>query len=221
MNLLQLVQALQRESGTGNQAISSVASLSGESLRLLNWVLQADLTIQSLVYDWLYLWVGDATAVTTGIGVNTYAGPSDLNVWDRESFFIDGTAVSVVEDFDRSTFPRTAATGKPNSIYILPNNQLRVYPTPDAAYDITFDYWKKPVQMAVANTSESVIPSQFRYAIVFEALSYYATFENAQEAMAKASQGISTWLPKLEAHQKPGHQGGTLSNGYDFAIQAV
>jgi hypothetical protein len=220
MNLLQLVQALQEESGSGNQRITSIASAAGETLRLVNWIIRADLSLQSRFWDWRFLWAEAASPITTGTGTSTYAAPSDLKVWNRDSFYLDGQWISDVRDYDVRDFPRDGAQGVPSTIFIMPNNQIRLYPTPDDAYSLMFEYYRKPVEMPIANTSESIIPHHFSYAIVYLALSYYATFENAQDAMAKAQQGIAEWLPKLEADQLPNHIGGTQSNGYDFAIRA-
>jgi hypothetical protein len=222
MNLLKLVQTLQTESGTGNMPISNVATATGEALRLVQWVITADLTLQAHAVDWKFLWTFPSAPITTGAGTSTYAGPSDLNVWKRDAFVIDGIQISEdnVMDYNAATFPRGAATGRPYSVYIMPNNQIRLFPTPNAAYDIEYEYYRKPVEMAQANGSQSVIPSPYDWVIVYEALSYYATFENAAESAAKAQQGMAAWFPKLEANQKPGHQYGTISDGNDLVVRA-
>jgi hypothetical protein len=220
MNLLQMVQALQEESGSGNQRITSIANATGETLRLVNWIIRADLVIQSKFWDWKFLWRESTQPLTTGAGTATYAGPADLKVWNRKGFYLDDQWIADVQDFDSLNFPRGLSAGQPSAIYIMPNNQIRFSPTPDDAYDLTYEYYRTPYEMPIANASEPLIPAHFRYAIVFLALSYYATFENAPDAMSKAQQGIAEWMPKLEADQLPNHLGGTQSNGYDFAIRA-
>lgn len=220
MNLLQKLIHLQEQSGSGNQTVTTVTGLTGEALRLLNWVIQADLAIQSEVTDWKFLWKAATSPITTGAGTRDYPAVSDLNVWDRESFCINGEFLPKAEDFNRQTFPKTAASGPPSQVFIMPDNSIRLYPTPDQAYEIEYDYWRKPVEMPVDNDSASVIPSQFHWAIVYEALNYYATFEDAPEAAEKAKIGLQTWYPKLEASQKPNHGYGTVSDGNNIEVIA-
>lgn len=221
MNYLQKVQALQEESGSGSSQISTVVGVTGEILRLKNWIDTADLTIQSQYVDWKFLW-REGAPIVTGIGSSDYVGPENLNVWDFESLKIDGQKLSDVQYYETENFPTSASAGRPTSVFVLPNNRLRLYPTPDAAYTITADYWAVPQSMKLTtpqDTAQSVIPSQFHRVVIYTALQMLAKWENAPELANLAQDGIEQWYPKLEAHQLPGqHQMGTRADGNFFTI---
>jgi hypothetical protein len=210
VTFLELVQSLQSESGAGSASIATVVGATKEALRLRNWVRRADLWIQSRYADWKFLWVEDYE-FTTGSGTRDYAGPENLNVWDPKSFRLAGERLPALRDYDAATHP-AEASGTPQFLYLLPSNRLRLVPTPNAAFIVTGDYWRRPVELDVENdTSESVIPEQFHPLIVYVALGYYANFEGAGEIKKQAEEGVSYWLPALEAHQLVGHQRGSLS----------
>jgi hypothetical protein len=218
---LQHLQRFQRESGSGNVPITTVLNLTGEGLRLKDQIQQATKFIQTAAGDWNFLYVFPPAPITTGAGTSDYVGPSDLNLWNRKAFRIDGRKVPrySVLDYDAETFP-TAQSGRPSRIFILPNNRLRLWPTPDAAYEITYEYWQKYVPFAESNTDVSIIPDPYDELILYKALEYYATFEDAPEIMEKAMKGWEEWWPKLEAHEKPNHTYGLMSDDNDIVIVA-
>lgn len=219
MNFLQLVQALQEESGSGGQTISSLANVTGESLRLKNWIRRANLAIQSQWVDWKFLWV-EGASITTGAGTQDYAAPaSTVNVWDRKSFKVDGEWMEPLLEYDATTFPISPGSGKPTQAYLLPSRQLRMEPTPNAAYTVTADYWRTPADLT-DNSDVSLIPEPFRMVIVYQALMYYANWERAEEAKQHAREGLELWYPMLQARELPNHQRGTVSNGNDIQVVA-
>lgn len=223
MTYLELVKALQEESGSGSSSIATLVGVSGEPLRLRNWIDTANLTIQSQWVDWKFLW-NEATPITTGVDSSDYVGPEDLNVWDKQSFRIDGVPVpkTSVQEYLVKDFPVTNATGKPNRIFIMPNNQLRVYPTPDAAYTVTANYWRTPLSLKLdtdIDNATPLIPPQFHRVVINMALQLLGTWENAPEIVQTGREGLDLWWPLLVAHQAPEHQEGTMSSGNDLVIR--
>lgn len=220
MDFLSLVQALQEESGTSSATISSLAGVTGEALRLKNWVRRANLAIQSKYTNWNFLFVDADVIASTGIGTADYAAPNDINQWDRASFKIDGVRVdeSNVLTYTPSEFP-DAQSGTPTRVYIMPDKSLRLWPTPASALDVVAAYWKVPVDLSV-NADVSLIPAQFHPLIVYEALRYYANWEKAEEIKAQALEGIAEWMPRLEASELPDKQAITRSDGNMIQIIA-
>jgi hypothetical protein len=228
MNFLQLVQQLQLESGAGNAPITNVSSQIGEGRRLVDWISSANLRIQSMYVDWKYLRSELPDTYQTGIGQQDYAPPDDLNYWNKKSFIVDDIDIPAFEfrpRIDRLNRNDDTDEGRPNTVAVLDNNQLRFYPTPDDAYVVEAEYWVRPIDLdptaTDANSQISLIPEQFHWLIVWEGLRYYANYENAEDSKAQAMEGIALWQPKLEAHQLRGSQDGTVADENVIVIRAV
>src|SRR6266404_8426396 len=97
---LALVQDLYREVGAAGgapaNAIPTIVGATGEILRLVNYVHDAELEIQNLWVDWkwlrktltFYTGAQDQTGIYTTQNGSVSAFPTDLAEWDWESFFI-------------------------------------------------------------------------------------------------------------------------------------
>src|ERR1700683_3935938 len=97
---LQLVQDLYREvgaaGGTPTTAIPTTVGVTGEILRLVNYVHDAELEIQNIWVDWkwlrktltFYTGTQNQTGIFTTQNGAVSATPTDLAEWDWESFFI-------------------------------------------------------------------------------------------------------------------------------------
>lgn len=224
MNFLQLVNQLQFESGAGNAPLQTVVGQTGESLRLVDWIRQANMRIQTMYVDWKFLRSQLLPTFITGIGVQDYAAPEDHNYWNMTSFVIDDIDVPAVEFHPITDRFEVTGTGRPDKVVILDDNKLRVWPIPDAGYQIEAEYFIQPVDLdptaSDPNTQISLIPEQFHWLIIYDALRYYANYENAAEIMNQAREGIALWMPKLEAHQLRGSQAGTIADGNEIVIRA-
>ena len=210
MNFLTLVQELHRESGSGGTAPSTLSGLRGENLRLKKWVEQANNFIQQEYTDWKFLW-GQHT-LTTQAGTSTYAPlltsghispASQIGEYDRETFFLDGDQIPVVNYLDVKSENRETATGTPWRAVIMPNDAIRLDNTPDGEYALQFDYWASPVSL-VLEDDEPVFPVRFHRAIIGKALMYYGTYENAPEILQQGQIIFTDYFTALEADQLPG-----------------
>src|ERR1700747_1122553 len=97
---LQLVQDLYREvgaaGGTPSSAIPTTVGVTGEILRLVNYVHDAELDIQNKWVDWkwlrktltFYTGTQNQTGIFTTLNGAISAQPTDLAEWDWKSFFI-------------------------------------------------------------------------------------------------------------------------------------
>lgn len=199
MDFLTLSKTLARESGSSSSTLTTVSGVTGENMRFVNWIRQANKDIQSLWANWKFNFA--QAADTTSIGVSINAAPNDLSYWDTKRFKIDGEAVSAVDYADWSESSATE-TGKPALIVIMPDNGLMFVPTPDAIYSVTGDYYKVPQELT-DNADVPRIPEQFHDIIWLYALVSYAYFEAADEVLQRAKDRLSERLPRLEASQLP------------------
>jgi hypothetical protein len=224
MNFLQLVNQLQFESGAGNAPLTSVIGQTGETKRLVDWVRQANIRIQTMYVDWKFLRSQLEPTFITGIGMQDYAAPDDLNYWNMKSFVLDDIDIRATEYHPIDDRFQSNTIGRPDKVSVLDDNQLRFWPVPDGGYLVEAEYFIKPVDLdpmvVDANSQISLIPEQFHWVIVYDALRYYANYENAPEIMNQAREGIALWMPRLEAHQLRGSQVGTIADGNEIVIRA-
>lgn len=201
---LELSRMVQSEVGESGVPMSSVVSGSTALLRIAQWVSKGDLETQARWLDWDFMHVGTWSA-TTSIGVAAVSAPTDIGVWDEDSFYLDyNTAThSRIKTLDYPTWRAMYRQGvKPNQrptiVAIKPDRSLILESPPDAAYLLTADYWKRPTKLAV-DADTSTIPEEFERIIVARAKLFYGEFHSAAEIISGASAEYDDLLDKLEA----------------------
>jgi len=228
---LQLVQQLQRDLGVTGAAIPAVTGQSSINEKLVNWIADADEFIQSLYWDWKFLWSEYSIATVAGNPAPTV--PSDLGVWDRESFWLDYTLATKkkLEYLDYYEWRDSLGHGvktnsKPNYITIKPNNSIILERPPDAVYTLTGEYWKTPARMT-ANADVSAIPAQFHRIIVVQAKLWYAeeeeiptVYQAAQAELMGDEKGNLGLMDKLKSHQLPGQDVRRMAQGPSMTVVA-
>lgn len=203
MTFLELAQALRRECGESGSGPTTVSGQAGVYERLVNWIKQADMLIQNKWRNWNFLW--NTGSVSVVLGTQDYAGPSDIGWYDLDTFALDGNEIEVIpyaryrDSADRFT---TMTASQPLYVVVLPNKQLRMVPTPDTSYTLTFDYFKAPTRLS-ANADESAIPSQFHDIIVARAMILYGNSENAPEIRQQGMEAYAENIMRLEASELP------------------
>lgn len=195
MTFLQLVRALRREASVSGDGPTTTLNQSGEMARLVEWIQIAHNSIQTQYVDWFFLWATGSQAVTT----RTPTSPADLNVWDIERFYIDGSPLSVIEYKDYEP-PVTIATRKPSVVIIKPDNSLLLDSIPDTSYTLSYDYYINP-KVLVIDSDTPLIPEKFHYAIIGDALMRYAKYESASELLAQGQAYFDEFMHKLRNHQ--------------------
>ena len=198
MNFLQGVQEVVRLCDISKTtAPTSVLSQTGDLKKAVEYFQQAHEEIQNLWFDWDYLWGNDT--ITTTANIATYEGNSELGIWDASRVFYDNDQLDVYEWHDYT--PDTSlSTGAPDFAVIRPDNTLLIVPTPDAAYTITYDFYKVP-KLLVDNTDQPLIPDRFRRAIVGRAVMLYGIYESAPEAVMLGESIYNQYMAVLEKHQ--------------------
>lgn len=194
MTRLDLVKELIRLSGLTSQMPSSTISQPGLYGRAVGHIDAAYEEIQSLYLDWSFLWA--SSSFTTTAGIAHYVGASDLNAWG--GLYLDGVPIRIYDWPDGPDL--SDAQGIPIRGFIRPDNRIELKPIPDGAYQIDFEYYRKPSAMT-EDAHEPLIPSQFQRIIVARALVMLANFEAAEELKAQGMEMYQTYLTALQDHQ--------------------
>lgn len=228
MNLLQLVQRAAQECAVTG-AIVTVANLSGEQLRVLNWVQTAWQEVQSKHNDWEFMrssnLAGGGVSFVPAAGVpvtplGTGAGTigvtaANFGKWVPGTFRTWLTSVGTNNEtylddigFDewRNAYMygalRTVQT-RPVAIAPGPAMQLCVGPPTNGLYTVTGDYYTAPTSMTVDADLPTGLPSGYDMVIVYQAMLYYGGYEAAPEVLDRGTVGYSKLMSEMEAKWLP------------------
>jgi hypothetical protein len=216
MNLLQLVNQTRVECGVSGPTLASAQNLTGESARILAWVQQAWIDVQTSKEDWLFL--REPFEFNTVAQQWEYtpanAGLTNFGNWKRDSFrassvnnlyrdeqlmnYMDWTTYRNLYRYAnmRNTYAR------PVVVSITPNKDLAFGSTPDQAYTIVGEYYTQPVTLS-ADTDIPGIPDRFQMIIVYRAMMYYAGYESAAEVLARGDFEYRRLYSRMEIDQLP------------------
>ena len=200
---LELCKKVRSECGLSGTGPAAVTGQSGMDAKIVSWVQDADVEIQSLWLDWDFLHA--EFSADTVVGTAAVAAPSDIGIWDDESFYLDYTSASYKKltkmDYKtwRSTFRNGTKTNqKPDFFVVKPDQSLILESPPDAIYSLTAEYWMRPQKMT-ANGDYSVIPEEYERVIVARAKMMYAEHDSASDIMLSSQVEYDYLLDRLEA----------------------
>jgi hypothetical protein len=200
---LTLVQDLYREvgaaGGTPANAIPTTVGVTGEILRLVNYIHDAELDIQNMWVDWkwlrktltFYTGTQNQTGIFTTSGGSVSAQPADLAEWDWNSFFIypaGSTQSQQLATFEwqsvRGEVFITTSFAQPWRVIVMPDNTFRFDNIPDQSYQCFCEYRSVPYDLK--NDGDiSNIPGRFANRLIVElARIKYGMFENSPEQLA-------------------------------------
>ncbi len=242
---LTLVNDLWREVGAAGSPLTTTVNPTGEALRLVNWIHDAELDIQNLWVDWKWLRkvldcytpAGSNLGIFTASSGGISAQPADLAEWDYKTFQIlpPGSTSYVplaVKEWQevRSQVFDTTDQSQPWRVIVMPDNTLRWDLTPDQAYQIQVEYRSQPYDLK-ADADVSNIPARFANRLIVEfARMKYGWFENAQEQIGLAQlmimggtndAGILTiqsLMSQLENDQLPNRKNARLQQGNNIVV---
>ena len=103
----------------------------------------------------------------------------------------------------------------PEVFSIKPDNNLDLYPTPNAATVVSGEYWATPTVLSV-DGDVSAIPARFHKIIIARAKMYYAENEDAPEIMVGSLAEFEDLLNQLEADQLPRQKNRRFSSAQDM-----
>jgi hypothetical protein len=216
MKLLQLVNQARVECGVSGPALTTAQSQVGESGRMVAWVQQAWIDIQTSKEDWMFL-RQPFTFNTVGAQwqyTATDAGLTDFGNWKRDSFrassvgqnYKDEQLLNYMEWTTYRNLYRYAnmrnTTARPVVVSITPEKDLAFGSTPDQAYVIDGEYYTQPVSLS-ADTDSPAIPARFHMAIVYRAMMYYAGYEAAPEVLSRGDFEYRRLYSRMEIDQLP------------------
>lgn len=216
MNLLQLVNQTRVECGVSGPALTTAQNQTGESGRMVSWVVQAWTDIQTSKEDWLFM--RESFDFNTVSGTWQYsandAGLSDFGNWKRDSFrcstngqnFRDEQLLNYMEWTTFRNLYRYAnmrnTTARPVVVSIMPNKDLAFGSIPDNVYVIDGEYYTQAVTLS-ADADVPLLPARFHMAIVYRAMMYYAGYEAAPEVMARGEFEYRRLYMRMEIDQLP------------------
>lgn len=218
MNFLQLCQRTRQECGVSGSGPTTVTGQTGQLLKIVDWVAQAWVEIQTMRPNWRFMW--KEFSFNTVAGTRDYSTSdvsiTDLDQWDTSSFLIYKTATGTSDqnelpfleyrDWRPAYRVRMAerANDRPILFTLLPDDDsVRFEPCPDAIYTIDGDY-KRTAQVFSASADEPTgLPSKFHMMIVYKAMQHYGFHESAPDVLANGEAWFNEWLPILEREQLP------------------
>lgn len=246
-SFLQLVGDLFREVGASGIAPTTTVNQTGEALRLVNYVHDAELEIQNHWVDWKWLrkmlvcftGAGNRTGIFTTLNGAVSAFPLDLAEWDYKTFQLlppGNTFYETLPTWEwqevRNEIFDTTDQQQPWRCIVMPDNTLMFDLTPDQSYQCSMEYRSVPYDLK-ADADVSNIPARFANRLIVEwARMKYGSFENAAEQVALArtqiygvidDQGIKQTqglLAQLENDQLPNAKSSRLQQGNNIVVSA-
>lgn len=215
MTYLGLVSRLRRECGVTGSNPATVSTLSGEMLRLSNYVNQAWMDIQTLHSDWEFM-KQDVSFVTQA-GKQKYSTiemqVASFGKYKQDSFTIytfgDPTDERPLPFLDYDDFrymfmygSRRTSTNKPVCFSLNGQKDFMLGETPDKQYQISGEGYAMPTEM-VNDTDRPAMPGKFHMAIVYGAMMLYGQYEAAPEVHGMGEAQYSKIIAKLANDQLP------------------
>lgn len=228
MTLLQLVNRLAQECGIPG-IIVTVANLTGEQQRVLNWAQQAWTEIQSKHNDWEWMRSSNLTGggvtfvpaagvpvTPLGTGAGTIGlAAANFGKWVTGTFrtyltsvgtnnetFLDNIGYEEWRNAYMYGALRTVQT-RPVAIAPGPAMQLCVGPPTNGLYTVTGDYYTAPTSMTADGDTPTGLPAGYDMVIVYQGMIYYGGFEAASEVLDRGEVGYSKLMSEMEAKWLP------------------
>lgn len=221
MNFLQLCQDLVSELGlAGGSGPTTVLNQQGELKNVVRWVRDAALLIDNQWADWGYLWceyLGVINADTRAPTPPNNPTGVQVRAWDRDSLVINaGTTAAkplVYEEWSifrklRQLGTAGLAVDEPAIVTIRPDGQLMTYPTANASFPVSGEFWRRPLVLT-NDTDVPLMPAEYHRLIMVTAAIKYANREDAPEIIAGMEAEHLLLLEQLECDPVAGSPGAT------------
>jgi hypothetical protein len=196
MNFLDLCQRLVQETGIADDGPATVAGQTGDMGRVVNWINDAWLKIQSIRGDWNWAWSTGSS--TLSAASYTVALPSTVETIKRVSV---GQGFLQSEDYNKfADAYRVIQSGSPSVWSIRPDGVLVFNAKPTEDLTVTYESYAVPSKL-VATTDAPALPERYHMLIVYEALRCYAQFDEAPELEKRAFLYYEDMLADLDRDQ--------------------
>lgn len=192
MDYLALCQRLRERAGMSGSGPASVVGQTGEMARVVDWVRQAWLDLQSVRSDWGPLWRPVELAVDTGQAV--LEPPGDWRAPVPGRFRFNGRPLVWVERSALTAAP--AGPGMPVAISGRPDQRIEIAPAPAAPGVLSGEYYAIP-QRLENSEDKPWLAEHLQDAIVYQALMFYAVYEDAPELYQDAQFKVQQYLQRM------------------------
>jgi hypothetical protein len=215
MNFLQLCQRLRRKTrSSGNGPTTTVGTQIEDYARLIAFINEAWVDLQTIRQDWL--WMRSSTTFATTASKATYSitdiGLTDFGNWKNNSFRNYSTDAGTVSEimmdnisyddwrnsyyFGATRFTQT----RPTQFAVTPDFSVALGPVPADGYTVSAEYCKAPYEF-VADADTPPLPVQFHMIIVYRAMMYYGASEGAPEVYQDGEIEYRQMLNRLSMQQ--------------------
>lgn len=200
MNFLELAQETRRLSGVGGTGPANVETASGMELKIVNYVKNAWIDIQSHPKNWRWMWEDYEVDLQPGPGtqpLQTILNTRTYQLVDCDNvrvgtFYSYRTALGVTDRQRMTWVPWRRfrdrhravdeSANRPIQVSREPTGSLVLYPKPDAVYSIEFECFHRPHDL-VTNSDTPEMPVEYHQLIVYEALKRFGKGESAEEVI--------------------------------------
>tara|TARA_A100001388_G_scaffold82140_1_gene59194 strand:+ start:3504 stop:4127 length:624 start_codon:yes stop_codon:yes gene_type:complete len=196
MNFLDLCQRLVQETGIADEGPATVTGQTGDMGRIVNWINDAWLKIQSIRADWNWAWSTGTSTLTAA--TNTVTLPATVETIKRVS--IGQGFLQALDYNDFADNYRVIQNGDPSVYSIKPDGTLCFSSKPTENKTVSYESYATPVAL-VNNTDVPAMPERYHILIVYEALRCYAQFDEAPELEKRAFLYYEEMLADLERDQ--------------------
>ena len=211
-DFLGLVNAVNRRLNEVELSTSNFASATGFYSQAKDSINASIRYINQSEYEWPFN--HNTEELTLTANTSRYAFPADAKVLDFQTFRIKqntslGNAttklseLSYEEYLDKyiaQEYNSTSIQGVPTKVVQAPNLHFVLTPEPDKAYELVYEYYNFPTDLAIA-TDIPTIPERFQHVIVDGAMHYGYLFRgNTQDALVmkeKFDEGIKHMRSQL------------------------
>jgi len=224
---LQLAVKGAREAGMAGTGPSAVTGLSGQHLKLVNWLADTWTDLQGRYPNWRWMRCGFTVNTVASTDTYAYTACTDSKTvttiarfarwWANDRlnpFKCYLTSGGVSGQYYLSYVPYEAwkriykygaqqsQTGQPIHVSVDDDDQFVLGPNPNAIYTITGDFQRGP-QILAASSDTPDFASRFHDLIVWRALERYATASVAPEVLALSAKLGGELMRELEMSQLP------------------
>lgn len=215
MTYLGLVSRLRRECGVTGSNPATVTTLSGEMLRLANYINQAWMDIQNMHSDWEFL-RQDLTFVAQ-VGKQKYS-TIEMQIASFGAYKLDSFTISSFGDatderplaymhYDDFRYmymygSRRTSQNRPVCFSLNGQKDFLLGGTPDAQYQIYGEGYAMPTEM-VNDSDRPAMPGKFHMAIVYGAMMLYGNYEAAPEVYGMGEMQYNKLIARLANDQLP------------------
>lgn len=197
MTYLELCQRLVRETGIADSGPNTTVGQIGDMRRIVDWVNDAWLKIQSMRQDWLWMWITGTSTLSAASYEITL--PATVEAIERVRIG-EGTMQMLTWDNFAYQYPEVR-DGEPSAFAVRPDGGIVFNAKPVGAdKTVTYEGYSTP-QSLTQNIDAPGMPERYHMLIVYAALRDYALFDVAPEIERKALIQYEMMLADLERDQ--------------------